>query len=268
MHRGGGHDSLPLTALAGQATFSGCLAVLDVPSALLRARLPPGMALPAAHPASSPCLLAFGEQSNSTGFIGGWPLPWGVRYHELMVAVPVSSATSHGAGCLFVLGMACDAPWAVWNGNLHYGFNKRLASMSWDGNRFLVSTGGTRPGFDATFFSCSGGLRPPDPLTGSLAGTPLPHSARQARSLRATREWIRAAAALPVIGTRDDGRAIECRFEWDFADAVTTAGRLTLSVSPDFAELPLTASDVTCDRAYLVAGMRWRLSWPRQVDST
>jgi hypothetical protein len=236
MHRDGRPDSLPLTALAGQATFSGCLAVLDLPSALLLARLPPGMALPAAGHASSACLLAFGEQSHSTGYIGGWPLPWGVQYHELMLAVPVASERSPGGRCLFVLGMACDASWAVWNGNLHYGFNKRLASMSWDGTRFLVSDGGNRPGFDATF------------------------SSRQEDEHDL--EWIRAAAELPVIGMRDDGRAIECRFDWSFTDAVTIAGRLALSVSPCFAELPLSGSEVTCDRAHLVEGMRWRLSWP------
>ena len=107
------------------------------------------VALPPGNSATHPCLLAFGEQSGGTTFFGGFGLPWGIRYHELMVAVPFVGWQGAAGEHLFVSGMACDFWPAVWNGNFYYGFKKRFARMGWSGDHFAVEEDGRRAGFDA-----------------------------------------------------------------------------------------------------------------------
>jgi hypothetical protein len=233
---------LPLIAVAGQATFEGCIAVLNVPRETLLSMLPSAVDLPTGDFADCPCLLVFGEQSDGTAFFGGLRLPWGVRYHELMVAIPFVRWAGSRDVFLFILGMACDASWAVWNGNTYYGFRKRLASMSWEGGCFYATDEGHQPGLQAI-------LRPrASASTGQFA-------------------WIQAAAALPVLGHRDDGSFVRSRFEWDFREAAVEAAALSLVVENHFLELPVGRYAVRNDDAYWVRRMRWRLSWPTTANS-
>jgi hypothetical protein len=235
--RGGESPSLPLAAVAGQATFDGCLAVLDVPRESLVAMMPPGIALPDTASSSSQCLLAFGEQRDSTAFVGGVSVPWGIRYHELMVAVPCLPRWGRPDAALFVLGMVCDAWWAVWNGNAYYGFQKDLAAMGWDGKRFVVSDHETGRTFDAVIG---------------------PGSTASRRGLT----WIERAAALPVLGHHGDNRFVQSRFEWDFRQAAVEPAALHLALGSHFRPLPMRGEDICPDRVYRVRDMRWRLSWP------
>jgi hypothetical protein len=233
---------LPLIAVAGQATFEGCIAVLNVPRETLLVMLPSAVDLPKGDSSHCPCLLVFGEQSDGIAFFGGLQLPWGVRYHELMVAIPFVRWGESGGVFLFILGMACDASWAVWNGNIYYGFRKRLASMSWEGGCFYATDEGRQPGFQAT-------LRP------------------RASASSGQFTWIQSAAALPVLGHRDDGSFVLSRFDWDFREAAVEAAALSLSVEKRFPELPLGRRAVRNDDAYWVRRMRWRLSWPTTANS-
>ena len=111
---------IPSTAIAGEATFAGCLAVIDVARQALLPTLPPSVTLPRDDSAGYPCLLVFGEQSDGTTFWGGRSVPWGIRYHELMVAIPFVYWDGAFGEHLFVAGMICDFWPAVWNGNLYW----------------------------------------------------------------------------------------------------------------------------------------------------
>jgi hypothetical protein len=227
----------PLTSIAGQAKFAGCLAIVHIARQTLQSILPASVALAPGDSPAYPCLLVFGEQSDGTTFFGGLPVPWGIRYHEFMVAIP--GVSWHGASGehLFVSGMICDFPPAVWNGNFYYGFRKRLARMSWNGKRFVVVDDTHRTGFEATL---------------------LPRSA----SLGPALDQIRAAAALSVIGQRHDGVFARSRFEWEFREAAIEPVSLRFALGQRFRELPLGAQTGCSDDAYRVQGMRWRLSWP------
>jgi hypothetical protein len=152
-----------------------------------------------------------------------------------MVAIPFA----HWAGqnCLFIAGMTCDAWWAVWNGNMYYGFQKRLASISWDGSQFLSGHDGDQPAFRAV---CEPSVSAP----------------------RIPFEWIRSAAALPVLGQRADGTFVRSKFEWDFASAGVEPTHVALTIGQGYRDLPIASAVTWHDDAYRVHGMRWRLSWP------
>ena len=232
-----GHSRLAPTAIAGQATFHGCISTIDVARQALVSQLPPSVALPQADSSKYSCLLVFGEQMEGATFFGGLSVPWGLRYHELMVAIPFVRWEGAPGEHLFVSGMICDFWPAVWNGNFYYGFKKRLAQMSWSGERFSVADEGHRATFHAVLRP---GAEPPG------------------RSL----DRIRAAAALSVLGHRDDGSFVRSRFEWDFREAAVESASLALTVGQHFRELPLGAHSSRNDDAYRIRGMRWRLSWP------
>jgi hypothetical protein len=216
--------------------FEGCIAMVRIPSARLRPQLPPEIEIVSDDERGPSCLLLFGEQSEGTAFVGGMPIPWGSRYHELMVAVPDVRCTRTGTAHLFVLGMVCDAWWAVWNGNAYYGFRKRLAPITWDGRRFAVSGDGDRDGFRAVV----------DQAT--AAAPPI--------------GWIQAAAALPVLGHRFDGRLVRSHFDWELGSHPVDPVTIRLAVSPAFAELPVGIDAAPSYDAIRISGMRWRLSWP------
>ena len=134
-----GTDALAPTATAGEATFAGCISTIAVARQVLVSKLPPSVALPQGDSTTYPCLLVFGEQMEGTTFFGGLSVPWGIRYHELMVAIPFVRWEGAAGEHLFVSGTTCDFWPAVWNGNFYYGFQKRLAKMSWSGERFSVT---------------------------------------------------------------------------------------------------------------------------------
>jgi len=233
------YTPLAPTAIAGEAMFSGCLSTIDVARDAIASHLPPGVALPPGNSATYPCILAFGEQAEGTTCFGGFSLPWGIRYHELMVAVPFVCWRGATGGHLFVSGMACDFWPAVWNGNFYYGFKKQFARMGWSGDHFAVADESQRTGFDAVLHS-----------RGEAPG--------------ATLDRIRAAAALPVLGHRRDGVFVRSCFDWDFREAAVEAASLELTRGQYLPELPSTPASRQ-DEACRIRGMRWRLGWPTPV---
>jgi hypothetical protein len=200
--------------------------------------LPRGLSLAASRLATTyPCLLAFGEHSEGRTFFGGLETAWGVRYHELMLAVPF--VTSYGAGpYLFLRGMACDFWPAAWNGNVFYGFMKQFARIEWDGRQFVSRSLGEGPDFHATV-------------------TPRSSPSIDSETLH----WLRDVVAQRVLGCRADGSIVESRFEWSFDDSILDAVDVDIRASPQFAELQRLAP-FTADASYAVQRMRWRLSWP------
>jgi hypothetical protein len=224
------------TMIAGEAMFSGCLCTIDLARSVIASYLPDRVALPPEQSATHPCLLAFGEQSAGTTFFGGFSVPWGIRYHELMVAVPFVTWMGAAGLHLFVTGMACDFWPAVWNGNVYYGFKKRFARMAWSGDRFTVGGEAGQSGFDAVLHS-----RPDAP--------PAVHR-------------IRAAVALPVLGCRMDGVFVRSRFDWDFRASVVEGASLEIPEGQRLPELPAMAPAARNVDACRVRGMIWRLGWP------
>jgi hypothetical protein len=235
---------MPLTpeAIAGEASFEGCLAIIDVDRQFLQARLPPSIALPERHSTICSCLLAFGAQSEGTTFFGGVPVSWGIGYHELMVAVPFVACHDAAGEHLFVTGMSCDFWPAVWNGNFYYGFHKQLAQMHWNGTSYSVTDGGPRSCFRAEV---------------QRSGDSAAHEAFG---------WIRAAAALPVLGRRADGSFVVSRFDWDFRQALVEAASVQLTLGEAFQELPPGDHLLRHDETVWVRKMGWRLGWPVSAD--
>jgi hypothetical protein len=232
----GTHSAAP--AFAGQATFGGCLAVVPVDRRTLQSRLPPSISLPQGDADECPCLLVFGEQADGKTFFGGMSVPLGLRYHELMVAIPFAGWDRVPGDHLFVAGMVCDFWPAVWNGNTHWGFSKRFAPMSWDGARLFVQNDDGEVDF-------WGAVSAVDRTSGEAF------------------DWIRSAAALPVLGVRRDGVFVKSRFEWDFHGSRIDRAALRLATGPRFRELGLVRDSMLSDSVYHVRDMKWRLTWPQ-----
>ena len=230
------------TEVIGQAIFCGCLAVINVGRQPLERSMPPSLRLPARRDGQVPCLLLFGEQTEATTCFGGIPMPWSIRYHELMFAVPFVRREGTDTEHLYVHRMVCDFWPAVWVGNNYYGFNKSFAQMRWDNRRFAVTDVS-----NALMFSAE--VSPSE----SASGQGL--------------TFIQRAAGLPVIGRREDGRIVGSRFDWLFPANAIDPVALKLTVTPSFADrdgetFPAHADPQSCDQAYAVSGMRWCLSWP------
>lgn len=228
---------LTAPAVAGQATFTGCLAVVPIARRALQSRLPACLSLQAKNSEEYPCLLVFGEHVEGTAVFGGLSVPLGLRYRELMVAIPFVSWDRAAGDYLFVSGMVCDFWPAVWNGNTYWGFSKRFAPMSWDGSRLLVQN----ERGDVDFCGAVGGVE---------------------RPFVDTLDWIQAAAGLPVLGVRRDGVFVRSRFEWDFRRANIERVLLRLTPGSGFHELPLERDPKARYSAFSVVGMDWRLTWP------
>jgi hypothetical protein len=242
MNRSATNDSssaLPDTDVAGEAIFSGCLARVPAHRSTLESILPPRVALPQSHSANHPCVLLFGEQADGATYFGGVPMRWGVRYHELMFAVPFVRCEGFASSCLFVSAMACDFWPAVWNGNVYYAFQKQLSDMRWEGDCFSVSS---HQGSTSLVATCR-----------RITGT-----ADDALA------WMRAVSALPVLGAHDDGSVVRSRFEWTFSEATVEHADVRVNIT-DMVRGMTPGQHQTAD-ALLVSGMKWRLSWPSPVS--
>lgn len=239
-------EAAPLSpaAVAGEAIFSGCVSRIKLPRRDVAATLPRrvGMRPGSAHDYA--CLLVFGEQANGATFFGGVPMRWSVRYHELMVAVPFVTCEGLAGQYLFIAGMACDFPPAAWNGNVFYGFRKRVAAMDWT---------------DSVY--CAGGE------SGTCAFRATLGPARTAIAMNSL-NWICGAAALPVLGERDDHSLVRSSFEWDLGGAAVDPAAARINVEPTFREMPpgTYASSSSTLECYRVDRMRWRLGWPAPAD--
>jgi hypothetical protein len=236
--------SAPLhrTDVAGEATFSGGLARVLLARDAVRSRLPACIELPQSTGARCPCLVAFGEQADGRTFFAGFATPWAVRYHELMVGVPLVSRNdgNRNGQYLFILGMTCDFWPAVWNGNVFYGFQKRFATMESEVDGLSVEDDKGARGFRAF-------VRPKGAARTAFA-------------------WIESAAALPVLGQRSDGAIVQSHFDWSFDQAAVQPAAIRLVVGGSFAELPPGEYADDAVDGCAVTGMRWRLGWPEAAS--
>ena len=225
--------SLEPAEIAGEATFSGCLTTVSVDRHDIVAMLPP-LTVPARPASRYTVLLAFGEQANGKTYFGGWPFPWGIRYHELMVAIPFVHRHGDDETYLFVSGMTCDFLPAVWNGNQFYGFKKRFVTMSAGPDSFVV-----------------------DPASDGFSATIHPAAADDE-----DRAWLLWASALPILGVRDDGSSVRTRFDWSFTNSRIEHVESRIRIGRQFPEF---AAGAYTGPGVRVADMRWRVGWPQPL---
>lgn len=228
----------------GQATFNGCIAVTAWPRREVAALLPQGLEpAPTESPADRhPVVFVFGEQTSGAVRVGGYPFPVGRDYREICVAVPFVRHVHGQYLHTFIPRMYATYLPAVWNGNAHYGFSKRMARISWEGALYLVTTatGALLLHTETDAVKTSGSAPMPTPF----------HA-------------MRAMFALPVLGRKADGSYVTSYFEWDFDTAAVDAADVAVSIEDGFLDGlgPRRCADVP-GGSFAVRGMVWRLSWP------
>lgn len=230
--------------LAGEASFAGGMLVTRLPAARVAALLPPGVALrdgPGVD-GDRPLVFVFGEQSRGTWFFGGRPIPLGSRYVDFGVFVP-GVAGADGVACTFVAKMCSGYFPAMWHGNVHYGFRKQVVQARWHGDAWVMTD------VDGTAMAHAA-IDPHEPWRAPGADDAL------VRDLDA---WF----DLPMLGRRDDGSDVVCRFTWDFGAAAVRRAAGWLAVERAFVPglVPQTYWSAP-DACHAVRGMRWGLSWP------
>jgi hypothetical protein len=230
----------------GQAQFNGVVAFTNWPRGEVEAILPAGLELAANEvaPAWHPVAVICGEQTEGAVIMAGFTVPTGIRYHEFGIGVPFVRHGGDRALHIYIPRMYSSYFPAVWNGNAHYGFAKKLARMVQSGTDLAAFDEDETPLVRAE-------IEP--------AGEWLPG----ARCPLANFERMRAVFAFPVIGRRADGRYVCSRFDWAFNGALVRRVEAYISIDALLAPglTPRRCRSAT-EGAFEVSGMRWRLTWP------
>jgi hypothetical protein len=227
--------------------FSGCLFATHQPRGAITALLPAGVRVAATAsdcaPDSHPLVFLFGQQSEGTILFGGMSYPLGVRYTEFGVMIPF---VAHGDGRhlhTYVARMySSDFP-PVHDGNVHYGFGKAQAEITWHGPIATLTT-------------------PEGALLCHATVEPL-GAWQRAHAATTDLAWIQAAFTLPILGRKASGRYVRSHFRLGFRDALLRPVRCAMAI-----EMPLI--DGMAAQRYFsapgeaveVQGMLWHLSWP------
>jgi hypothetical protein len=231
----------------GQAAFNGFWSFTNWPRGDVEGLLPPDIQLASnvsATPHLHPVVFLYGEQTAGALLFGGTTLPTGIRYAELCMAVPF--VVRHPRDCLqlFIARMYCAYYPATWNGNVHYGFSKEMATMGWAGPMFVATRA------DGTL------------LVEITVDASEPWS--QARSLTLPNlASARAVLSLPVLGRKRDGTHVRSYFDWGFDDALVRPADACVNIAASILPglTPRRCYDVA-GGSFEVRGLIWRLSWP------
>jgi hypothetical protein len=240
-------DARDRRAFVAETRFSGFIVSCPWSRDDVARILPPTLRLAAAPGVARdqhPVVFVFGEHDRSAVLFASLALSTGVRFRELLIAVPYVREAQGTRRALFVPRVFSGEPVVTWSGNAHYGFAKQMVPMEWLGDTFVVS------GDD-------GGL-----LTHATVQATAPW--QQAPGTRPPALVAAAALArLPFLGHRRDGSLVWSHSAWDFAEAWIRPVRASISID---APLGRGLAPTLCHGAPLggleVAGMRWRLSWP------
>lgn len=232
---------------AAETYFSGCLVWCDVPRAAAAALLPAGLSLglaPGRGGSRHPVVFVFGEHDRSAVLFATMRFPTGVRFHEMVVAVPFVRTPGDATPAVFLPTVFSSDAIATWSGKVHYGYRKRRVPLEWLGHSFVVSD--ERGRFLAQV-SCA--------ATGAWA--------EAATSRLPALRTAAAFGAMPVIGFLDDGRLVRSSFAWGFDGGRIRQIAARVDVAPPLVHaLGIAAAHGLPARCLEIAALRWRISWP------
>jgi hypothetical protein len=224
--------------------FRGCIVRCDLPRDDVGRILPPGLRLAAGSPRASrrhPVVFIFGDHDGSAVLFASLRIPTGVRFHEMVIAVPfvrAEGADEH----VYLPRVFSTEPVVTWSGNAHYGYAKRMVPMEWLGDTYVVS----------------------DEAGALLAHAVVePHGVWEPAATSRLVTFPAALAGMPVLGCREDGGLVRSHFEWDFRESWMRPLRASMRVEAPLARgIEPGTYDAAETDAVEVAGMSWRLSWP------
>src|SRR5882724_2942985 len=237
-----GVSALPL---AGQARFNGVVMFVNWSRRDVEAVLPGEIELAAngLAPDLHPVVFILGEQTEGALIFFFFQAEDGIRYHEVGIAVPFVRHGPNRELHIYIPRIYSSYFPAVWNGNVHYGFAKKLARIWQEGAALVVGEDGA-PLLRAD-------VEP--------AGDWWPG----ARCPLANFEAMRAVFALPVLGRRADGRYVCSRFDWAFGDALVRQAEARVCIEVPLGQgLTPRRCPIVREGAFELRGMLWRLSWP------
>jgi len=231
---------------AGEATFDGCVAVTHWPRADVERLLPAELELAAnvsPRPDVHPLVCAFGNQTQGSWIWGGFTLPVGLEYFELLIGLPfVKHRRGHHLHT-YIPRMYAGNPASVWDGNVRYGLSKQLAEMRWWGSTFVLTTEQGTPLFHAVVETANEGAA----------------SAATAPAVRTVAEVF----SLPVLGRKETGELVGSYFAWDLDAALIDTAEACLTIdAPLGAGLEPRVFHGTRAGTIVVREMNWKLSWP------
>ena len=234
-------------SFVSQARFNGCIAFSNWPRADVERLLPPELELCANTSSLSdvhPVTFIFGDQTEGAMILGGFTYSVGVSYQELGMVIPFVKHRCGPYRHTYMVRMYSNYSVATWNGNMHYGFSKEMATLRWQGPVFMVTT-------EAGALLLHAAVE--------AAGDWSPGAACTLENFAATREIF----SLPVLGRKANGEYVASYFGWDFAEASVRNADSCVSVDAPFLEglTPRRYHDVPSG-TFEVQGMMWRLTWP------
>lgn len=235
---------LSLSAFAGEALFDGCMAIAQWPREDVAQILPAEIELAAGAsvtPMLHPVAFVFGEQRSARAT--AFPLPISVDYGEWAILIPF--VRRRGATRLHSYAARMYSTYfpPVWDGNMRYGFAKRIARLWRQGAMFVLTD-------EQGTLLMHAAIEPSGPWAtadrGNLAGFAV----------------MQETFALPILGRKQDGTYVSSFFGWDFQEATVRPVRSWIAI--DAPVLPEVVAGSTRDAAsaFEVRGMHWRLSWP------
>lgn len=187
----------------------------------------------------------FGDQTRGTLLTGPRPLPLDYSYGETSWSIPYvrkggSTEDDESPLYTFALGMHCDRRTPAVFGNANYGFNKRLARISWRGPalevqrdqslvaRYHLGKGSSSCG-DAELFASI------------------------------------AAFRLPILGRKSDGSFGRCHFQFGLGKARVLRAHTRLELPEHLDGLSAGRYLSAPGHSFEVQGLRWRISWPARA---
>jgi hypothetical protein len=228
----------PTARLQATGRLEAVVAISDLPAGVAATLLPPGLELlpeTLAPAGRHPLVLLFGEHSR----VGLDRLPFGLRYRELVLALPFVRPRGGPPGpfCHLPI-LVLDRHLPTWLGRWLYGFAKHRATIRRAGGRFEIA----RQSDETLLFSAR--IRP------SAAAVEL--------------ESVRGLLEQPLIDAGRGGRWRYARFDFGFERARLAAVEAGITVHPGLlAGLP--AGQVPIRSAFRLE-TTWRLSHFRPSD--
>ncbi len=226
-----------------QSYFSGCMVVSSLPRHEMEALLPPELELAEnASPAAGvhPVVFTLGTHTRCTALFRETNVGTAADYDEFMVAIPFVRQRGRRWLHTYIPRMYSSAALTIWNGNVYYGFGKRVAHMNRRGSLLLLT---------------------------SQDGELLCHANVEARNAHpgSSRNFthLQEVFQLPVLGRRHKQTYTSAYFGWNVPPQGVCAARGYIELdAPMIAGLGPRAFEGAEDGTFQIREMVWRLSWP------